>query len=193
MYLASVGMYSRLRVMVMLKANADNIAMGITSLILSDQFYCYTAYISISLSLNVLLTFMIVVRLLLHSWNVRTATGSQAGTGGLYKSIATMLIESSALFAVSSLLTVVLWAIGHPVSNVFTPILAETQVRAFPLRSLDRSSHVTTEWTGHRITTHHSTSRQQERVHERYYLLRRSRPRGLGWRPPWWTLHEIHG
>jgi len=132
MYLASVGMYSRLRVMVILKANADNIAMGITSLVLFTRDYCYTAYISISLSLNVLLTLMIVVRLLLHSWNVRTTTGSApVGTGGLYKSIATMLIESSALFAVSSLLAIVLWAISHPLSNVFSPILAETQVRAF--------------------------------------------------------------
>jgi len=197
MYLTSVGMYSRPRVMVMLKANTDNIAMGIMSLILLPQYYYYITYLSISLFVNVLLTLMIVVRLVLHSWNTRTATGSPAGTSGLYKSIATMLIESSALFAVSSLITVVLWTIDHPVGNAFPLILSETQVCGSPpLRSLDRSSHVTTELTDHCITTHHSTSRQQERVEEQHYCPRESQPRGVDWRrccPPWWTSHEVCG
>jgi len=164
-------------------ANADNIVMGIMSLLLPLLYSCTTAYISLSLSVNVLLTLMIVVRLFLHRRNVRAATGSPAGTGGLYKSIATMLIESSALFAVSSVLTIVPWAIVHPIANLFNAILPETQVRGSPrLQSLDRSSHVMTEWTGHCITTHHSTSRQQERLRERHYRLRESRSRGFGWR-----------
>jgi hypothetical protein len=85
-------------------------------------------FISISILLNVLLTLMIVIRLILHSRNVRAAMGAPAGIGGLSKAIAAMLIESSALYAVNSLLVV------GPQSTatmcIFLPILAETQVRA---------------------------------------------------------------
>ena len=88
-------------------------------------------YLSISLSLNVLLTIMIVVRLVLLSRNIRATMGPQAGIAGLCKSIATMLVESSALFAVSSLLVIGTWPTPSPVGNVFPRILAETQVRAF--------------------------------------------------------------
>jgi len=90
------------------------------------------AYLPISLSLNIILTSMIVIRLVLHGRNVRLATGSPAGIGGLYKSIATMLIESSAIFAVSSVLVIGTWPTPKPVANVFPSILSETQVRAFP-------------------------------------------------------------
>ena len=89
------------------------------------------AYLSISLSLNVLLTIMIVVRLILRGRSIRTATESQAGFSGLYKSTATMLVESSALFAMNSLSAIVSWALDDPVANVFTHTLSETQVRAF--------------------------------------------------------------
>jgi len=183
--------------MITLEANFDNTATGIMSLVLPVQIRYSIAYVLLSLSLNILLTFMIVARLILHSRNVRAPTGSPAGMSGLYKTIATMLIESSALFAVSSLLAVVPKAIDHPIANVFTRILSETQVRGSPrLRSLDRSSHVTTEWTDHCITTHHSTSRQQECVDERHYRLRESRPRGVDWWrccPLRWAPHKVCG
>jgi len=74
-------------------------------------------YILISLSLNILLTLMIIVRLILHSRNVRAATGSPVGISGLYKTIATMLIESSALFAVSSVLVIGVMAVDSPLTN----------------------------------------------------------------------------
>ena len=89
-------------------------------------------YLSISVSLNVLLTLMIVIRLVLHGRNVRAATGSQAGIGGLYKTIATMLIESSALYAVISLLVIGPSFTRSIVDEVFYPILVEAQVRASP-------------------------------------------------------------
>jgi len=128
------------------------------------------AYLSISLSLNVILTLMITVRLVLYGRNVRAATGSTAGIGGLYKTITTMLIESSAIFGVSSLLAIVTWGVDTPAVNVFLPILGEAQVRAFPsIRLLDGMSHATTEWAGYRFTTHHSTGCQQERVDEQHH------------------------
>ena len=103
-------------------------------------------YISISLSLNVLLTLMIAVRLVLHGRNVRAATGLRARIGGLYKTIVTMLIESSALFAVCSLLVIIPRSVDSPATNLFFPIFAVTQVRIFPpLQSFDGRSHVATE------------------------------------------------
>lgn len=131
-------------------------------------------YFSISVSLNILLTLMIVVRLILHGRRFPVATESTAGIGGLYKAIAAMLIESSALFAVTSLLVIGPMGAGSAVTSMFFPVLAETQVRTFPkLQSLGESPGVTADWTGHRPTTHHSASRQQARVDEQYHRLRK--------------------
>ena len=85
-------------------------------------------YFSISIGLNTLLTLLIVVRLAMHSRNVRTAMGAPSGATGLYRAIITMLIESSALYAVNSLLFVGPWGAGSHAADIFLPILAETQV-----------------------------------------------------------------
>ena len=90
-------------------------------------------YFSISLSLNVLLTLMIVIRLILHTRDIRASMGG-TGISGLYKVIVTMLIESSALYAVSSLLVLGPSSAENSTADIFMPILVETQVRAFPRR-----------------------------------------------------------
>ena len=82
-------------------------------------------YFAISISLNILLTLMIVIRLVLHSRDIRAATGAPSRFIGLYKTVVTMLIECSALYTVTSLLVV-----GPNIGNIFLPILAEAQVRA---------------------------------------------------------------
>ena len=122
------------RTAVMLKVNVDKIVMGILAVRTSGKSSTapYIPYFSISVSLNVTLTLMIVVRLVLHGRNVRAATGSWTGIGGLYKTIATMLIESCALFAVSSLFAIGLLAAKSEVAYLAIPILTEIQVRAFP-------------------------------------------------------------
>ena len=147
---------------VTLKANVNKIAMGILFLISNwkADIVTYIPFFSISVSLNVTLTLMIVLRLILHGRYVRTATGSRAGIGGLYKTIATMFIESCALFAMSSLLAVGSYATDNVAAALAFPILTEIQVRAFPHpQFLDRLSHTTVEWTGHFSAAHHSTSR----------------------------------
>ena len=88
-------------------------------------------YFSISLSLNILLTLMIVVRLILHTRNTRAVLGG-AGIGGICKAIVTMLVESCAFYAVSSVLVIGPLGAGNLVTNFFLFILPETQVRAFP-------------------------------------------------------------
>lgn len=126
------------------------------------------AHLSISVSLNVLLTLMIVIRLVLHGRNIRAITGSRAGIGGLYTTIATMLIESSALYAVNSLLLIGLWAAGNSASGIFMPALSQTQVRAL-LQPLNGLSNVVADSTGDCATAHNSTSCQPERVDEQHY------------------------
>ena len=136
MFLGSAGMYlSSPRTVVILRADVGNIAMGILALLPSDLVVSLLpwnlAWFSISLSLNVLLTIMIAVGLILRGRNVRAATGSSTGLGGLYKTIATMVIESSALYAVSSLLVIGLWAPRSPGLYLFIPVLMEIQVCVF--------------------------------------------------------------
>lgn len=98
------------------------------------------SYFSISVSLNVILTLMIVIRLVLHSRNVRNAVGAAAKATRLYKTIVTMLIESSALYAASFLLYIGPWGANSNVSDIFFPLLAETQVRAL------KSHHTPQSW-----------------------------------------------
>lgn len=122
-------------------ANVTNLAMGIAMVVgeagrsahITADFSLPS--LSISLSLNVLLTLMIVIRLVLHSRDIRAILGAPlGGTSGLYKAIIAMLVESCALFAVSSLLVIGLSVTGHYASNAFLPILDETQVRPLPPR-----------------------------------------------------------
>ena len=136
MYIGSVGAYlSSLGVLVKLKTNVGDIAFGILAIRPTEEWvkispWSTLPYISISLSLNVLLTLMIVVRLFLLDRNIRATTGSPGGISGLYKTVSTMLIESSALFTVSSLLVITPLAAGNLVVKMFYCILVQTQVRA---------------------------------------------------------------
>ena len=75
---------------------------------------------------------MIVARLIMHGRSVRAATGSPVGISGLYKAVATMLIESSALYSMNSLVLIGLWATQSDLAGVFLPVIAEVQVCNFP-------------------------------------------------------------
>ena len=103
---------------------------------MTGSYWPPVAYFSISVSLNVLLTLMIVIRIVLHTKATRAALGI-TGIGGLSKAIITMLIESCALHTTSSLLVLgPMSADDNPITNFFIPLLPVTQVRAFPLRNL---------------------------------------------------------
>lgn len=73
---------------------------------------------------------MIVIRLILRSKNIRSVMGAPSGFTGLYKTVITMLIESSAIYAASSLLFLGFWASGSHIGEVFSAIHAEVQVCA---------------------------------------------------------------
>lgn len=99
------------------------------------------AYYSISFALNIILTLMVVVRLVLHSRNIRNAMGTQSKAGGLYNVIVTILVESSALYSVTFISYIVPWAIPSGVQFIFLPILAGAQVSVIPTISLHIVDH----------------------------------------------------
>ena len=92
--------------------------------------WVYIPYYSISLSLNVLLTLMIVIRLTLYARSIRTPMG-EIGSGGLCRAIITMFIESCAINAMISVLVVGLIGAGSTAFFIFMFILPQTQVRNF--------------------------------------------------------------
>ncbi|KAJ7065984.1 hypothetical protein B0H15DRAFT_758583, partial [Mycena belliarum] len=87
-------------------------------------------YYALSAALNVLLTAMITVRLLIYRRSLRKALGDEQADSVPYASIAGMLIESSALYAVVSILFLVPYGLKSDVSNIFIPILVEVQLLA---------------------------------------------------------------
>ena len=97
-------------------------------------------YFTISVALNVLLTFLICLRLLRHSQEFNLTTGSSSK--GLYRMLVAVLVESCALYALFSLLFIGTYASGNYMSDLFLPILSQVQVslRIPSTSSLDRSN-----------------------------------------------------
>lgn len=128
-------------------------------------------YFSISVSLNILLSLMIIIRLVLHNINIRNIMGAPAKTSGLYQAInaiVIMLVESSALYAVTSLLFIGPWSVRSYVGDIFLPILAEIQVGTiYPSpdapQSWDWLPDLSDE-IGHCSISHHPKGRRPEGV-----------------------------
>ena len=92
------------------------------------EFDVWVVYQSIALSLGVILTFMIIIRLALHAKNVRSAIGASAGGAGLYTAVVTMLVESYALYVINYLLFIGLATTGSPYQYIASPLLSSAQV-----------------------------------------------------------------
>ena len=179
MYLASIGTCSSLQ-----QANITTLTNNADVATAIMYIYQQTAtstlgevfgisYFSISLSLNVILTLMIVIRLVLHRRNLRKVLGTSDGTSGLYTAIATMLIESYALYAIAFLLYIVPWALGSMVVTLFSPIIGPAQVCAVIGFSRNTTAlRYLKKITGHRSVSDHSTGCQSESVDERHDHVR---------------------
>ncbi|THH13061.1 hypothetical protein EW146_g7118 [Bondarzewia mesenterica] len=87
-------------------------------------------YFSLSASLNVLLTLLIAARLLLYRRALRHALGPDHAYSIPYASIAAMIVESSMLYAVSSLLFIGPYGAKSHISNIFLPVLSQVQIIA---------------------------------------------------------------
>ena len=85
-----------------------------------------TAFLSLSLSLNVLLTIAIALRLLLFRKHIVSLLGGEHGSQYTY--LAAVIIESAALLAAFSLLTLIPFAMGSSVNNIFIQSLNNIQV-----------------------------------------------------------------
>ncbi|EPQ58308.1 hypothetical protein GLOTRDRAFT_72606, partial [Gloeophyllum trabeum ATCC 11539] len=101
-------------------------------------------YFSISLSLNILVTLFILVRLLLHRREMCKSLGEAYGK--YYVAIAAILVESAALYAACSILFLVPYVLNHPLQFIFMQILSQVQIIA-PLLVIVRVA------SGHGLTT----------------------------------------
>ena len=141
MYLASVGTCSSPpQACSDMLTNTTNVVLGImriyyssgTKLLTVTGTNVITSYNSICLSLNILLTFMIVIRLMGHIRNIRSATAASDGSGGLHTAAVTvvmMLIESYALYAGVLLAYITPYALDSWVVALFNGLIGTAQVR----------------------------------------------------------------
>jgi hypothetical protein len=83
-------------------------------------------YFSLSLALNILVTLAIVGRLFLYRHRVIRAIGP--GHGRQYVGIATMIVESAAIYSSFSILFLVPFARNNAISAVFLQALGGVQV-----------------------------------------------------------------
>jgi len=95
------------------------------------------SYFVLSISLNVIITTLISLRILYHRRQIMKACPGAEGHTAPYTSIIAMLVESSALLAVFGLLFIGPYAKGSHVSNIFLPILTQVQIIA-PLLIIKR-------------------------------------------------------
>ena len=146
MYLASVGTCSSSP-----PAGGDvltdttDVVLGIARIFYGSRMSHYTvtetnidtSYNTICLSLNILLTLMIVIRLMVHIRNIRNATGASDGSGGLHAAATTvvmMLIESYALYAGVLPAYTIPYALDSWVATLFSGLIGTAQVRVvFPI------------------------------------------------------------
>ena len=94
-----------------------------------------TSYYAISLSINIVLSLLIVTRLFQYKRTVaRTMTPEHAQQ---YLSLATVLVESAALYSLFALLFLITYATSNPANKIFLGAASATQVRHIP-RSQDQ-------------------------------------------------------
>jgi Zn-dependent protease len=85
-----------------------------------------TAYTATSVGLNVLATIMITIRLVLHRQLILNTLPPEHATH--YVSVATIVIESAALYSIFALGFMVSYAIKNPLSQIFMALASVCQV-----------------------------------------------------------------
>ncbi|KAI1796912.1 hypothetical protein LXA43DRAFT_1089441 [Ganoderma leucocontextum] len=80
-------------------------------------------YFSISIGLNILLTLLLVGRLLYMGYHARQTIGKDHSQ--MYISIATMLVESAAPYAITGLMFIITYARNSNVQNLILPVLGQ--------------------------------------------------------------------
>lgn len=79
-----------------------------------------------SLSLNIIVTILIVTRLLLYRARISRVMGK--AHGAQYASLAAMIVESAAIYSSFSIMFLAPFAVGSPISQLFLQSLSPVQV-----------------------------------------------------------------
>ncbi|SJL11161.1 uncharacterized protein ARMOST_14564 [Armillaria ostoyae] len=87
-----------------------------------------TPFLYVSLAVNIIMTLAIVIRLMMYRWRISKIMGKKYGSH--YTNLATMLIESAALYGTSSILCIIPFSLNHPIQNVFIQVFSEAQASA---------------------------------------------------------------
>ena len=87
------------------------------------------AYLTLSLSINVVLTITIACRLLKLRNTFPNFLDDRSGC--LYTYIVTMFVESASLYSIVAIVTIVACGINSPIQNALLPMLGQLQVRDF--------------------------------------------------------------
>ncbi|KAF7431157.1 hypothetical protein PC9H_006877 [Pleurotus ostreatus] len=87
-----------------------------------------TVFLAISLSLNIVLTLMIVVRIWGYQRQGRSVFGKSFGQH--YTSISTVFVESAAMYTIVSILLLATYSIGHPINQIFLGVSPSVQMVA---------------------------------------------------------------
>lgn len=77
-----------------------------------------TAYYSLSIGMNIILTFLITIKLLIYRRRFREAGGADTAAN-LYTSLLTIFIESAALYSTFAICFLVTYAISNPLNQTF--------------------------------------------------------------------------
>lgn len=91
------------------------------------------AYMALSLSVNTILTLLIIGRLLYLRRKLNAIFGTYGSDhSDTYTSVVALLIESAALYTVVALMTVVACGLSSPMQYVLLPMLGQLQVSTYP-------------------------------------------------------------
>lgn len=116
-------------------------------------FNAFTAYWSIEVATNSLLTTLIVGKLMYMRYRLRQALGAQQSNP--YLTISAMVIESSLLFTVIGIAFIISYARSSPFQNILLTVAGQVQVSSV-------SSFLAPELMNcavHRTSTHHHACR----------------------------------
>ena len=85
-----------------------------------------TSYYIISLGVNILITILITIRLLLYRRRVIATLPPEHGKH--YFSLATIMVESAALYSVFALIFIITYVLNNPSNQVFMGVASSAQV-----------------------------------------------------------------
>lgn len=86
-----------------------------------------TSYYAVSLGVNVVITILITIRLFQYRRMImRSLPGEHADQ---YLSLASVLVESAALYSVFALLFLITYAVNNPMTQIWLAVAQATQVR----------------------------------------------------------------